>query len=188
VGATAGSALRWSHRHGLAPSAPPAPTSSDADSAVAFAVVGAAPPLHVRIIGHDLPGRRFAEYDDVRVGVQRGRDVEQLVAGDASEAVFDVTVTPLAHGHARGPYVHGRGDDRFVYLVWVAAPGSTMFRRAKLRLDTVPPSVWATAGRAGHRLEGRLGLTDGRGGPRCARVPSSVIAWEAVPADEPPAG
>src|SRR5215212_6497697 len=150
-------------------------------------MAGAAP-LVVRVIGHDLPGRRFCDYDDVRVGVQRGHEAEQLVAGDATEAVFDVTVTPTGDGDARGPYVHGRRDDRFIYLVWVAAPGATMFRRAKLRLDTVPPSEWTSAQRPGHLLEGRIRLTDDRGGPLCARVPPAMVTWRAVPAAGTSAG
>jgi hypothetical protein len=44
----------------------------------------------VRIVGTELPGRRFGDYDDVCVGVQRKRDAEQFVPGDAAEAVFDL--------------------------------------------------------------------------------------------------
>jgi hypothetical protein len=145
----------------------------------------AAAPLPVRITGHDLPGRRFGDHTDVQVGLQRGRDTEQLVPGDAAEAVFDLVLTPLAHGDGRGPYVHGRRPDRFVYLVWVAGPDRVMFRRLKLRLDTVPPDVWAAAQRPGHRLEARLGLSDRCGAPVCARVPAADVTWRATAVDGP---
>ena len=115
----------------------------------------------------------------MHVGVQRGREAEQLVPGDAAEAVFDLSFTPLEPGEARGPFVHGRRGERFVYLVWVSGPDRAMFRRLKLLLADVPADVWVAAQRPGHRLEAHLGLTDGRGGPRCARVVPPVVVWRA---------
>ncbi len=50
-----------------------------------------------------------------------------------------------------------------------AAGVFTMFRRAKLMLDSVPDDVLAAAASDG-LLVGRLGLTDANGGPLCARV------------------
>jgi hypothetical protein len=109
--------------------------------------------------------------------VQRGREAEQFVPGDAGEAVFDLELTPVAPGEARGPYVQGRKGERFLYLVWAAGPDRTMFRRLKLMLADIPAHVWEAAGRRGHRLEAHLGLTDGRGGPLCARVVPPTVIW-----------
>jgi len=134
----------------------------------------------VRIVGTELPGRRCGEYEDVCVGVQRGREAEQFVPGDAPEAVFDLEITPTAPREARGPFVQGRRDERFLYLVWAAAPNRTMFRRAKLMLGAVPPDVWEAARRPGYRLEAHLGLTDGCGWPLCARVVPPKVTWRAV--------
>jgi hypothetical protein len=53
-----------------------------------------------------------------------------------------------------------------------------MFRRAKLMLGAIPPEVTAEAVRTG-RLTGRLGLTDARGRPLCARVLPPAITWTA---------
>ena len=86
----------------------------------------------LRIVGHDLPGRSFEGARNVHVGVQRRSEVIDLVPGDAESAEWEVYVD-----HRRGPYVHGRGDERFVYLSWgeLGAEGSfEMFRRAKLHL------------------------------------------------------
>ena len=133
------------------------------------------------MVGTSLPGRTFACYDDVHVGVQRGRENEQLVPGDAAEAVFDLELRPKGDRDALGPYAQGRPGERFVYLVWVAGPDRTMFRRAKLLLADVPPDVWAAAVASDDGvLEARLGLTDGKGGPRCARVRPDTVAWRAV--------
>jgi hypothetical protein len=113
----------------------------------------------------------------VRVGVQRGREAEQFVPGDAAEAVFDLSLTPVAPGEARGPFVQGRRGERFLYLVWASGAERTMFRRLKLMLADVPPAVWEAAQQPGRRLEAHLGLTDGRGGPRCARVGPPTVTW-----------
>lgn len=56
----------------------------------------------------------------------------------------------------------------------------TMFRRAKLMLDAVPVDVLETAARGGV-LVGRLGLTDARGEPLCARVVPPRISWTVEP-------
>ena len=126
-------------------------------------------PAHFRIVGTDLPGRR----GNVHVGVQRGREVVDLVPGDAAmaEFVFDVAVR---NGRFGGPYVHGKGDERFVYLSWGEMVNGTftMFRRAKLQLDSL--NAVSCDGRT---VEARLGLTDAKGGPLCASVRPPTITW-----------
>lgn len=114
------------------------------------------------------------------VGVQRGREVEQLARADADEVAFELEFRPVGDGDARGPYVQGRPRERFVYLSWVASEERQMFRRAKLMLADIPPAVWSEAHAGGRMLEGALGLTDGCGGPLCARVPAAAVTWTAV--------
>ena len=140
----------------------------------------------MRIVGTDLPGRRFSEYDDVRVGVQKGRESEQFVPGDAPEAVFNLSLTALAAGEARGPFVQGRRGERFLYLVWASGPQQTMFRRLKLMLADVPAEAWEKAQRPGHRLEAHIGLTDSCGGPLCARVVPPRVTWRAARTEAQP--
>ena len=137
--------------------------------------------MRVRIVGTDLPGRDH-DAGDVHVGVQRQRDVEQLVPGDAAEAVFELELRPKGDRDALGPYAQGRPGERFVYLVWVAGPDRTMFRRAKLLLADIPPAVWKAACEPGAVLEATLSLTDPCGAPRCARVPDGVVTWRAYDA------
>ena len=138
--------------------------------------------MPVRIVGTDLPGRRFGKYADVCVGVQRGRETEQYVPGDAGEAVFDLELAPTGPGEARGPFVQGRRGERFLYLVWAAGPDHTMFRRLKLMLADIPADVWEAARRPGSRLQAELGLTDACGGPLCARVTPPRVTWRATSA------
>jgi Family of unknown function (DUF5990) len=147
--------------------------------------------VRVTIRGHNLPGRQFfagdCDYDNVHVGVQERRDPVGLVPGDAESATWDVDIRldVDADGNLdfKGPAVQGKRGERFVYLTWgnVGADGSfEMFRRAKLMLNRVDPQLVRGAERAGEQLVATIDLTDGRGGPRCARVDPPALTWSAT--------
>ncbi len=80
-----------------------------------------------------------------------------------------------------GPNVRGERTDRHLGLIWGDFDGAEfhMFRGAKLRLVDVAAEVIAAAVRPGHHLVGRLGLTDPKGLPVCAR--QHDIEWSAEP-------
>jgi hypothetical protein len=146
--------------------------------------------MRIRIEGFDLPGRRCEppgadqRYANVHIGVQRGREVVELVAGDAESATWSFEATDrtandgsVDHG---GPFVHGRRGDRFLYLSWgtVEPDGAfAMFRRAKLHLADIDAELVRQARRTGSTLVGRVALTDNCGAPRCARVRPPDIVW-----------
>jgi Family of unknown function (DUF5990) len=144
----------------------------------------------VRIEAVDLPGRACAPqdapapYENVHVGLQRGREPFELVPGDASVATWDfaLTIRPGPDGSidVGGPFAQGRRGDRFVYLTWgtVDAYGAfTMFRRAKLHLADVDSNTLARAAAGDEPLVAHLGLTDTRGLPICARVRPPNVTW-----------
>jgi uncharacterized protein DUF5990 len=144
--------------------------------------------VKLTVIGIDLPGRSFCQPDgsvlpNVCVGVQEGRDPVGLVAGDADSARWDVDVRVVTVDDGfdfRGSAVHGVRGERFVYLTWgdVASDGTfTMFRRAKLMLNRVDAGLVARAVAGEGTLVCTVNLTDGRGGPRCARVDPPAISW-----------
>jgi hypothetical protein len=140
--------------------------------------------VEVRIVGVNLPGRACGPYENVHVGVQRRAEAVDLVPGDAAEAAWDFSIEAVDHDF-RGPYVHGKKGDRFLYLSWGAVdPGGqyAMFRRAKLMLGAIDRATIADASGPNRRLVGTLGLTDGKGGPRCAAVRPPMIDWTAAPA------
>jgi hypothetical protein len=150
--------------------------------------------VQLRIEGFDLPGRSCgpspdvpAGYRNVHVGVQRRNrrdDLLDLIPGDASSAswTLECTVVRSPTGvDIRGRYVQGPPGGRFVYLSWGTVDDDdafTLFRRAKLWLDAVPPPVLATAVESG-LLVGRLRLTDRKGKPVCAAVRPPAIEWSA---------
>lgn len=151
--------------------------------------------LRIHIEGFDLPGRTCGPeggdtaYSDVRVAVQRRDRPAELLGvqpGDARSVSWTLECTAVASAagtDVKGPYVQGRSGGRFVYLSWGTSDGSgafTLFRRAKLMLDAVPAGVLDAAVREG-LLVGRLGLSDERGLPLCARVVPPRITWTAGP-------
>jgi hypothetical protein len=146
--------------------------------------------MRITVQGHHLPGEhahsdgRLLEH--VRVGVQDGRhggDLLGPVSGGASQARWDLDVRVVIDADGgvdlRGPVVHGRRGDRFLYLSWCDehADGSfAMFRRAKLMLDRIDAQLVARA-IEGPGLVARVDLTMADGSPLCARVDPPAISW-----------
>jgi hypothetical protein len=143
--------------------------------------------MRIVVLGHELPGATFVAdgvlLDNVHVAAQVGKNPVGLVRGDADEARWELDVhASVGDGGVdlRGPAVHGRKGERFLYLTWgnVGADGSfAMFRRAKLMVVDIDPEMLAAAARVDGVLVASLSLTDERGGPRCARVRPPTIAW-----------
>ncbi|MEZ0091420.1 DUF5990 family protein [Streptacidiphilus sp. EB129] len=151
--------------------------------------------LTIRIEGHDLPGLTcggspdFPGYAGIQVAVQRRNRPGELLGpqpgdADAVNWTLDATAKPAAEGGVEltGPHIQGGPGNRFIYLSWgtVLPPDRTfiLFRRAKLLLAAVPPEVLTAALDTG-TLTGRLGLTDAKGHPLCARVVPPAIDWSA---------
>ena len=142
--------------------------------------------LLVRIIARRLPGRSCGPYSEVAVGlVQKvGCAPDDFVSADVREAKWETKIEVRERDGApgfRGRAVNGPPHERFLYLTWIGRKGDAtpaMFRRAKLRLDTVPADVLAEALRTG-RLVGRLELTAADGMPVAASVRPPGISWSA---------
>jgi hypothetical protein len=133
--------------------------------------------LTVVVRGTEPPGRTFASYGDVHVGVQVGRESVGMVPADT--AAPEWTLEVRYDGDFRGPAVHGKKGDRFLYLTWADRVGMFFhgFRRGKLMLDRIDQSVVVEAVEGGRTLVATVSLTDQKGGPRCARYDPPAIAW-----------
>ena len=143
--------------------------------------------MRIVIEGHDLPGAEFVSdgvpLHNVHVAVQIGKEPVGLIRGDADGARWEIDVRPVVTDGGvdlRGPAVHGRKGERFLYLTWGdVGEGNAfaMFRRAKLMIEDIEPDLLAAATRDDGVLVASLSLTDERGCPRCARVKPPVISW-----------
>ena len=109
--------------------------------------------MRVLIVGHHLPGRTFPQpggvmLTNVHVAVQVHADPAGPVPADAPEVRWELEVDVVDGadgGHDfRGPVVHGKRGERFIYLTWgeVGQDWSFhMFRRAKLMLNRIEPAL-----------------------------------------------
>jgi hypothetical protein len=154
--------------------------------------------MRIRIEGTDLPGRSCGPssdapggYHNVHAGIQRRGQRDELLGltpGDAPAATWTLECQLSGQSgpdgtapDVKGPYIQGPAGRRFIYLSWVTiddAGTATLFRRAKLWLDGVPPAVLREAARTG-LLIGRLGLTDPKGNPTCSAGRPPTIEWSA---------
>jgi hypothetical protein len=145
--------------------------------------------VRIRIEGSDLPGRRSGSEADalrrnnVHVGVQRRAEVVDLFPADAESATWTFEVSSREIDgllDVGGPYVHGRPGARFLYLSWGVVDGAefAMFRRIKLMFGDIPTELLRAAHDGDCVLVGRLGLTDGTGAPRAARVRPPDVVWD----------
>lgn len=128
--------------------------------------------MRIDIIGVECPA-----LSGVTVAMQRGTDIVDEHPANGADVRW-LLGARLAPGlDLRGPYVHGRKGERFLYLSWARAPNG-MFRRAKLMLDAVPREMLIEADQSG--LVGRVGLTMPDGSPLCAAVRPPVISWSVL--------
>ena len=146
--------------------------------------------MRVVIEGFDLPGRTFCDPDghplnDVRVGVQVGKEPHNLVRGDAMGTRWELDVGVVSRRDSpvdfKGPAVHGKRGDRFLYLTWgnVDDAGNfQMFRRAKLMLNRIDRELVNSAEQLQRPLVGVVRLCDANGAPRCARVDPPDLQWK----------
>ena len=144
--------------------------------------------MRIIIEGHDLPGAEFVSEGEplhnVHVAVQVGKEAVGRVRGDAARARWEIDVrTVIADGRVdvRGPAVHGKKEDRFLYLTWgdVGAGDSfAMFRRAKLMIADIEPELLAAAAGDDGVIVASISLSDECGGPRCARVKPPAVRWQ----------
>ncbi len=140
--------------------------------------------LEIEIWCRKLPGTRFNERVNVRLGLQLGDEVVNDIAGNSLGAKFTAVVDVFeSHGEHRldfrGPAVHGKPGDRFIYLSWGERMGNDwqMFRRAKLKV-TAPLNLLAhQAIESQLPVVAEIDMTDDRGEPLCGSIKSNDVRW-----------
>jgi hypothetical protein len=143
----------------------------------------------VEIKGVNGPGRRcrpspeHGPYEDVHVGVGSFRDPIGLVHGDALQTSWKVQVRLAwrdGRPDFRGPHVDGRPGDRHIYVDWFnrEPDGELMlFRRAKVMLEGIDPSLVKKAEESDTRLICTVNLTNEKGLPTTARFWAPDLRW-----------
>ena len=138
------------------------------------------PSRRVKILAIEPP---FAASDGVLFGMQAKREVDDPVpAVETTDFDIDVeakAVEPAGHDF-RGPWVHGRKGDRFLYLSW-GLPGPAdpfvMFARAKLKLADIPPEL-IDGSRAGDDIiVCEVQATNEKGHPASGTIRPPRVRW-----------
>ena len=147
--------------------------------------------MEIVIRGHNFPGTMSRNagvpIHNVHVGTQVRNEPTDLVRADAASAEWRLNVQVVAADGVddfRGPAVHGRKGERFLYLTWGDVNengGFTMFRRAKLMLGDIDPALLAEAGESGAPIVATVDLTDRYGGPLCGRLDPALLHWKISP-------
>lgn len=143
----------------------------------------------VEIKGVNGPGRRCSPspehgpYEDVHVGVGRFTDPIGLVRGDTHRVDWRVEVRVVwrdGEPDFRGPHVDGKRGDRHIYLDWFNREPDgqlKLFRRAKVMLEGLDPSVVEHAERTGAPVVCTIELTNAKGLPTTARFRADDLYW-----------
>jgi len=145
--------------------------------------------LNIHLIGQGMSDRQSG----LHLGMQHGSDVIDPVLATAGPVSFALTVevTTIGDGETvdvRGPYVHGKRGDRFLYLSWgeVDRDGRIgMAMRTKIKLQSIPPDLITRALKSDSTLRGTLSLVDVAGNPVSGTIPPERIHWSIVATSGP---
>lgn len=140
--------------------------------------------LTIEVICRRLPGIRFADYEPVYLGIQKGNEVIEAMPGDRKEAIFRPTfkigTQPNGSPNFLGPFAKGTPQERFFYLSWgvMAEDGRfAMFRRAKIHLNHLTPEQIGNALSDNRPIKVIIDMTDRKGAPLCASVRKDLAKW-----------
>lgn len=141
--------------------------------------------IHILLHCHHLPGIAFEERTQIKLGVQKGREVVDDVFADLKQVTFRVPLRvernpQNGQPNFLGPYAHGTPDARFIYLSWGERKNGTWdgFRRAKIHLSQIGWETIEASCQTEKPIEADLEMTDEKGGPLCASVKNEKIKWK----------
>jgi hypothetical protein len=142
--------------------------------------------LSGRVDAIDLPGNYLGDQIPLLVGIQHGQEIRQITPlASADTASFDFEFALAGEGDSvdvRGPFVHGRKGDRFVYLVWGHPTQDDPFvryARTKLMFNDIPMDLMLTVadGSAGGVLVCTLQATSDKGTESSGTVRPPRVSW-----------
>jgi hypothetical protein len=132
----------------------------------------------------DLPDSNSNKYTNLRLGIQKEKEVRQDVLCSVKQVRFhfplEVTIDPAGDGlQFRGSYVQGSRSEPFVYLCWGERLGSQWqeFRRAKVPLKTLPRQTVEQAFQTRQPIRAKIRMTTLKGDPVAASLKPDYIEW-----------
>lgn len=141
--------------------------------------------LTIEVICRHLPGIRFADYEPVYLGIQKGNEVIEAAPGDRKQVVFrpafKIGTQPNGSPNFLGPFAKGAPHERFFYLSWgvMTEDGHfAMFRRAKIHLNHLTQEQIGNALSDNRPIKVIIDMTDQKSAPLCASVRKDRAKWQ----------
>lgn len=141
--------------------------------------------LTIEVICRQLPGIRFADYEPVYLGIQKGNEVIEAVPGDRKQVTFRSTFRiakqPDGSPNFLGAFAKGTPQERFFYLSWGVMDKTghfEMFRRAKIHLNHLTWDQVSAAVKHNRPLKVTIGMTGKKGDPICASIRKDRADWQ----------
>ena len=125
----------------------------------------------------NLPGSTIDGNPHCMLALQKGTEAVQQTPADNPTAFFELEVefvldTVSGKIDYKGPYVHGKLRDRFVYFCWgfESIHGWQTVRRAKFYLDSITPMQWNAAMQMFEPVRVRFNMTGPKDQPLTASI------------------
>ncbi|MEZ4865541.1 MAG: DUF5990 family protein [Caldilineaceae bacterium] len=142
-------------------------------------------PLLIRLRCIELPGCEFDGRSNVRLGIQKGKDVIEDVSAAAAEIVFTCLLRVAKNSETGkpnflGPYAQGTPQARFIYLCWGERMDGAWagFGRTKIHLQEIPWHSVEASIATGNAIEATIKMTNKKGAPLFASVGKENITWK----------
>ncbi|MEZ4708018.1 MAG: DUF5990 family protein [Caldilineaceae bacterium] len=138
----------------------------------------------IRLHCIELPGRVVGDKNEVRLGIQKGKEVIEDVLAEGEEVIFTCALRvekneATGMPNFLGPYAQGTPKERFIYLCWGERKGGLWdgFGRVKVHLKDLEWSAVESAISTGDAIEATIKMVDKKGGPLYASVKKENIVW-----------
>ena len=141
--------------------------------------------LTIEVTCRRLPGIRFADYEPVYLGIQKGNEVIEAAPGDRKQVtfrpVFKIGMQPDGSPNFLGPFAKGTPQERFFYLSWGVMTDDgrfEMFGRAKIHLNHLTREQIGRALSDNRPIKVTIDMRDRKGGLLCASVRKDRARWQ----------
>src|SRR6476659_2767693 len=123
--------------------------------------------IEIRLRCIELPGCEFNGRNQVRLGVQKGKEVIEDVLAETEAVAFTCLLrvernTETGKPNFLGPYAQGTPQERFIYLCWGERKAGAWdgFGRAKIHLKEIDWHSVEKAISTGNPIEASIKMTD----------------------------
>lgn len=142
-------------------------------------------PVTIELVCRDLPGTAAGQAGNLRLGIQRGREVTEDVPVDVEEIIFrfalEARLDPASHHPIFvGAHAQGTPAERFVYLCWGQRDGTAFLTEMRTKIP-LPALTWdevRSASASSRVIRALLRLRKPAGQPITGTLKEQYMTWE----------